>query len=97
LEQRKGRIQRIGQERDEILIYNMRYKDSVEDYVHQLLASRLKNIRDIFGQIPDTLEDAWVEVAFNRIAEAAKKSPAFRKVTYILSIISTRTKSTLSR
>jgi ERCC4-related helicase len=77
LEQRKGRIQRIGQERDEILIYNMRYKDSVEDRVHQLLASRLKNIRDLFGQIPDTLEDVWVEVALNRIAEAEKKISDF--------------------
>ena len=72
LEQRKGRIQRIGQERDEILIYNMRYKDSVEDRVHQLLANRLRNIQDLFGQIPDTLEDVWVEVAQNKIEEAEK-------------------------
>jgi superfamily II DNA or RNA helicase len=72
LEQRKGRIQRIGQERDEVLIYNMRYKDSVEDRVHRLLSSRLKNIQDLFGQIPDTLEDVWVEVALNRIEEAEK-------------------------
>ena len=77
LEQRKGRIQRIGQERDEILIFNMRYKGSVEDRVHQLLASRLKNIRDLFGQIPDTLEDVWVEVALNRQAEAEKKISDF--------------------
>lgn len=31
LEQRKGRIQRIGQIRDEVYVYNMRYKGSVED------------------------------------------------------------------
>ena len=73
LEQRKGRIQRIGQERDEVLIYNMRYKDSVEDRVHSLLANRLKNIQDLFGQIPDTLEDVWVEVALNKIQEAQKR------------------------
>ncbi len=77
LEQRKGRIQRIGQEREEILIYNMRYKDSVEDRVHQLLASRLKNIQDLFGQIPDTLEDVWVEVALNRLEEAQKRISDF--------------------
>src|SRR5690606_11720613 len=46
LEQRKGRIQRIGQERDVVWIYNMRYRDSVEDRVHQLLANRLENIKD---------------------------------------------------
>lgn len=77
LEQRKGRIQRIGQERDEIFIYNMRYKDSVEDRVHQLLADRLKNIQDLFGQIPDTLEDVWVEIALNQIEEAQKHITAF--------------------
>jgi len=73
LEQRKGRIQRIGQEREEVWIYNMLYKDSVEDRVHQLLASRLKNIQDLFGQIPDTLEGVWVEVALNQVAEAEKR------------------------
>lgn len=73
LEQRKGRIQRIGQEREEVFIYNMRYKDSVEDRVHHLLANRLKDIQDIFGQIPDTLEDVWVAVAQNKVEEAEKK------------------------
>lgn len=72
LEQRKGRIQRIGQERDEVWIYNMRYRDSVEDRVHQLLASRLENIKDLFGQIPDTLEDVWIEVALNKVTEAER-------------------------
>lgn len=72
LEQRKGRIQRIGQEREEIFIYNMRYKDSVEDRVHSLLANRLKNIQDLFGQIPDTLEDVWVEVAMKKMDDAEK-------------------------
>lgn len=41
----------------------MRYKGSVEDRVHELLSSRLEHIFDLFGQIPDVLEDAWVEVA----------------------------------
>lgn len=65
LEQRKGRIQRIGQARSEIWIANLRYRDSVEDKVHQVLADRLEAIHDLFGQIPDTLEDVWVQVALN--------------------------------
>jgi len=65
LEQRKGRIQRIGQARTEIWIANLRYRDSVEDRVHQVLADRLEAIHGIFGQIPDTLEDVWVRVALN--------------------------------
>ena len=65
LEQRKGRIQRIGQARSEIWIANLRYRGSVEDRVHQVLADRLEAIHGLFGQIPDTLEDVWVQVALN--------------------------------
>jgi len=63
LEQRKGRIQRIGQVFDTVYVYNMRYKDSVEDRVHDLLSERLANIYAVFGQLPDVLEDAWIAVA----------------------------------
>ena len=52
LEQRKGRIQRIGQLHDTVRVYNMRYKESVEDRVHQLLSARLASIYSLFGQIP---------------------------------------------
>lgn len=72
LEQRKGRIQRIGQVYNEVWIYNMRYKGSVEDRVHELLSDRLEKINSIFGQIPDVLEDVWVDVALNRIKDAKK-------------------------
>jgi superfamily II DNA or RNA helicase len=72
LEQRKGRIQRIGQVRDTVLVFNMRYKDSVEDRVHDLLSDRLENIYHLFGQIPDVLEDVWVEVALGQIENAKK-------------------------
>ncbi|WP_343009341.1 phospholipase D-like domain-containing anti-phage protein [Clostridium celatum] len=70
LEQRKGRIQRIGQINDKVYIYNMRYKDSVEDKVHSMLSERLESIHDMFGQIPDILEDVWIDVALNDIEEA---------------------------
>jgi superfamily II DNA or RNA helicase len=78
LEQRKGRIQRIGQISKKILIYNMRYKNSVEDKVHQKLSERLKNIHDIFGQLPEVLEDVWIAMAQNdekRALEAINKVP----------------------
>lgn len=70
LEQRKGRIQRIGQARSEVWIANLRYRDSVEDRVHNVLASRLESIHELFGQIPDTLEDVWVKIALNDEAAA---------------------------
>lgn len=70
LEQRKGRIQRIGQIQDSVQIYNMRYKGSVEDRVHELLSQRLQEIHQLFGQLPDTLEDVWVDVALGEIQKA---------------------------
>jgi superfamily II DNA or RNA helicase len=73
LEQRKGRIQRIGQLRDEVYVYNMRYRDSVEDRVHQKLSERTRQISDIFGQLPDTLEAVWVDIARRNEAEADRR------------------------
>lgn len=78
LEQRKGRIQRIGQAASTILIYNLRYKDSVEDRVHEKLSTRLQDIYSVFGQIPDVLEDVWVDMAKNdekKAEESIKKIP----------------------
>lgn len=82
LEQRKGRIQRIGQVNDEVYLYNLRYKDSVEDRVHSLLSERFKNIHGVFGQLPDVLEDVWVDIALKdeekarqRLNEVPEKHP----------------------
>jgi|TARA_R110000772_G_scaffold32761_1_gene80010 hypothetical protein len=44
----------------------------VEDKVHRVLAERLQAIHELFGQIPDTLEDVWVKVALNDEAEIAE-------------------------
>lgn len=76
LEQRKGRIQRIGQESDTVWIYNLRYKDSVEDKVHKALSKRLNDIFAMFGQIPDTLEDVWIDVATDNIQKAMERIDA---------------------
>lgn len=73
LEQRKGRIQRIGQRNNTVYIYNLKYSGSVEERVHELLSERLQNIHDMFGQVPDVLQDVWVDVAIGEINEAKKK------------------------
>ena len=73
LEQRKGRIQRIGQRRDMVDVCNLRYAGSVEDRVHDLLSERLQNISTLFGQVPDILEDLWIDVALGAI-EAARRT-----------------------
>jgi len=73
LEQRKGRIQRIGQKRSKVKILNLRYKDSVEDRVHNVLAERLKDIYNLFGQIPDVLEDVWIDIALGEVEQAKRE------------------------
>lgn len=70
LEQRKGRIQRIGQLQDTVYIYNMRYLNSVEDRVHELLSQRLESIYQLFGQLPDVLKDVWIDVALRQDEQA---------------------------
>nr|WP_306674519.1 C-terminal helicase domain-containing protein [Endozoicomonas sp. ISHI1] len=79
LEQRKGRIQRIGQIRNTVKILNMRYRGSVEDRVHELLSDRLEDIHGLFGQIPDVLEDVWVDVALGEVQEATKLIDGVRR------------------
>jgi len=72
LEQRKGRIQRIGQARDTVDILNLRYFDSVEDRVFDALSSRFQNLWDMFGQFPDALEDDWTQAILTSREEARK-------------------------
>ena len=50
----------------------MRYAGSVEDRVHALLSERCEHISALFGQLPDTLEDVWVQVALGELAEALR-------------------------
>ena len=73
LEQRKGRIERIGQEAPVIDILNLRYGGSVEDDVHAALSDRLQEIRDVFGSVPDTLEDVWVKAAQGQLEDARRR------------------------
>ena len=42
----------------------------MEDRVHAVLANRLEAIHGLFGQIPDTLENAWIEIAMNNEEKA---------------------------
>jgi hypothetical protein len=60
LEQRKGRVQRIGQIRDNIHVLNLRYAGTVEDLVYAALSSRFGDIFSVLGQLPDAFEDDWI-------------------------------------
>lgn len=46
---------------------------SVEDRVHELLSECFENIANLFGQIPDILEDLRIDLALREV-DAAKKT-----------------------
>jgi superfamily II DNA or RNA helicase len=61
LEQRKGRVQRIGQARDDIHVLSLRYAGTVEDDVYAALSDRFGDIFSVLGQLPDGFEDQWID------------------------------------
>ncbi len=63
LEQRLGRIERIGQARRTVDMLNLVYHDTQDEKVYQVLSHRMKDRYDIFGGLPDTIEDDWIESA----------------------------------
>lgn len=61
LEQRLGRIKRIGQARKTVDMLNLVYHGTRDENVYQALSKRLKDKFDIFGGLPDTIDDEWIE------------------------------------
>jgi len=61
LEQRLGRIKRLGQARRTVDMLNLVYHDTQDEKIYQVLSRRMKDRYDIFGGLPDTIEDDWVE------------------------------------
>ena len=61
LEQRIGRIKRFGQIRDSVDMLNLVYEGSRDEVIYDKLSERMKDKFDIFGQLPDTLSDNWID------------------------------------
>ncbi|MGD7035154.1 phospholipase D-like domain-containing anti-phage protein [Methylotuvimicrobium buryatense] len=60
LEQRLGRIKRFGQARKGVDMLNLVYSETQDEKVYKVLSERLKDTYDIFGSLPDTIEDDWI-------------------------------------
>jgi superfamily II DNA or RNA helicase len=61
LEQRLGRIKRFGQARRNVDMLNLVYHDTQDEKVYQVISRRMKDRYDLFGGLPDTIEDEWIE------------------------------------
>jgi superfamily II DNA or RNA helicase len=61
LEQRIGRIKRFGQRRDKVDMANFVYHGTVDEKVYETLSARMQDRYNIFGTLPDVIEDDWIE------------------------------------
>lgn len=61
LEQRLGRIKRFGQARKFVDMLNLVYSETQDEKVYNVLSERLKDTYDIFGSLPDTIDDDWIQ------------------------------------
>jgi superfamily II DNA/RNA helicase len=60
LEQRIGRIKRIGQARPKVDMLNLVYAETSDEKVYRALWQRMRDRYDLFGSLPDTIEDEWI-------------------------------------
>jgi hypothetical protein len=61
LEQRLGRIKRFGQARRTVDMLNLVYHATQDEKVYEVLSQRMRDRYDIFGGLPDTIEDEWID------------------------------------
>ena len=61
LEQRLGRIKRFGQHRKSVDMLNLVYAGTRDEDVYDRLSQRMKDRYDIFGSLPDVIEDDWID------------------------------------
>ncbi len=61
LEQRIGRIKRFGQARPVVDMLNLVHQGTVDEIVYARLSERMHNRYDLFGGLPDTIHDDWIE------------------------------------
>ena len=61
LEQRLGRIKRFGQARRNVDMLNLVYAETQDETVYRVLSRRMKDKFDIFGGLPDTIDDDWID------------------------------------
>jgi superfamily II DNA or RNA helicase len=58
LEQRIGRVDRLGQKADKVLIWNILYKDTIDSRIYQRLYEKLDLCRSALGDFEEILGDA---------------------------------------
>lgn len=73
VEQRIGRIDRIGQKYKKVWIYNYFYRDTIEDRIYQALKDRINWFEDVVGTLQPILADV------NKVTRDLAMLPAERQ------------------
>lgn len=68
IEQRIGRIDRIGQEAEKILIWNFVYEDTVDDRVYERLLERLNIFKQALGSMEAVLGEEIRELGYELLS-----------------------------
>jgi hypothetical protein len=61
LEQRIGRIKRFGQVREKVDMLNLVNENTVDEKVYEKLSERMRDRYNLFGSLPDTIKDEWID------------------------------------
>ena len=61
LEQRIERIKRFGQVREKVDMLNLVNEQTVDEKVYERLSERMRDRYNLFGSLPDTIKDEWIE------------------------------------
>lgn len=61
LEQRIGRIKRFGQTREKVDMLNLVNEQTVDEKVYDKLSERMQDRYNLFGSLPDTIRDEWID------------------------------------
>lgn len=61
LEQRIGRIKRFGQARVKVDMLNLVNEQTVDEKVYERLSERMRDRYNLFGSLPDTIKDEWID------------------------------------
>ena len=80
LEQRIGRIKRFGQTRPAVDMLNLVYQGTVDETIYDRLSERMQERFEVFGSLPDTIDDEWIEDAERLAEELDKRINAQREV-----------------
>ena len=81
LEQRLGRIKRIGQERETVKMLNLVNEETVDQVVYDRLSVRMQDRYNLFGTLPDTIDADWIKDDKKLDEELDKFIDAKRKAT----------------